>query len=355
VPEVDESDIVGSPSIRLEPQLKGYTLEWAEPERCVFSKRNRLYQAPTPLEPLEFLAVFPADPWFDRAARLRPLQRLLRHMFYNVVRLDDGSYFLTFNKSIGVLRGTRIEEVTGLQRPCRVLRGCCAVSQSGDVYFSEYLDNAKREPMRVYRYDPDENNVETVYEFPPGSVRHAHGIFADPWSDALWCTTGDRGMENRILRTTDAFRTVDCIGSGDESWRAVSLQFTSDAIYYAMDAEFTQNYIFRIDRRSGLREAVQPVEGPVYYSTRVLETLFFAVTAELCPSQQGRFAALWRVGAGGAARRIFTLDKDWLPRLYFMPGTIEFPRGPGLPDRLYFHTTSLTSDDAMFSVGLTSH
>lgn len=355
MPEVGSSDVAESASIRSEPQLRGYTLEWADPASCVFSKQNRLYRAAEPLAPLEFIAAFPADPWIGSVARLRPVQRLLRHMFYNVVLLGDGSYFLTFNKAIGVLKATGIQMVRGLQRPCRVLRGCCAVSDRGDIYFSEYLDNAERGPMRVYRYQPGIDEIETIYTFPAQSIRHAHGIFADPWSGALWCTTGDQGMENRILRTADGFRTVDCVGCGDESWRAVSLQFTPDAIYYAMDAEFTENYIFRIDRRSGAREVVHPVEGPVYYSTSAAASLFFAVTAELCPSQQGGFAALWRVGPDGEARRIFTMDKDRLPCFYFMPGVIEFPRGPGLRDRLYFHTTSLKSDDAMFSVALTSH
>lgn len=354
MPEVGSSDAVEAGSLRSEPQLRGYTLEWADPASCVFSKRNRLYRAAEPMAPLAFVAAFPVDLWIAGVARLRPVQRVLRHMFYNVVRLGDGSYFLTFNKAIGMLTPAGIQTVRGLARPCRVLRGCCAVLDRGDIYFSEYLDNAERGPMRVYRYRPGVDEVETVYTFPAQSIRHAHGIFADPWSDALWCTTGDYGQENRILTTADGFRTVECVGCGDESWRAVSVQFTADAIYYAMDAEFTQNYIFRIDRLSGVREIIRPVEGPVYYSTSAGQSLFFAVTAELGPSQQGRFAALWRVDADGEARRIFTLDKDWLPRHYFMPGTIEFPRGPGFPDRLYFHTTALEADDAVFSVGLTA-
>jgi hypothetical protein len=340
--------------VREEPKLAGYTLEWADPSLCIFSKRNRLYSAAAPDAPRTHLATFPAPPWKAAASTVRIAQRLLRFMFTNVLQLRDGTWFVTFDKSIGILSGSSIRVLRGLHVPSRVVRGCCALSRDGDVYFGEYWGNPDRGPMRVYRYSPGSDVIETAHTFGASEVRHVHGVFADPWSGDLWCTTGDKGGECRIMKTSDGFRTIDVVGTGDETWRAVTPQFTRDAIYYAMDAEYQQNYIFRIDRTSGVRETIGPVEGPVYYATTAAGNLYFGVTAELCPSQQGKFAAIWRVRADGHAERIFTMDKDWLHPWYLMYGLIEFPRGPGLANRLYFHTTALKADDAMFSVDLTA-
>jgi hypothetical protein len=204
--------------------------------------------------------------------------------------------------------------------------------------------------MRVYRYAPGDDRVEISHVFPAGAVRHIHGIFADPYEGGLWCLSGDVGSECRIMRTMDGFRTIDIVGSGDETWRSVSIQFSPTAIYYAMDAEFTQNYIYRIDRKSGQRTRLAAVDGPVYYSHVAGDHYYFAVTAELCPSQKGKAAELWRVDENGSCERVLTLEKDRYSVKYFMPGTIDFPRGSGLADRLLFRATALAGDNRTFSI-----
>jgi len=124
-----------------------------------------------------------------------------------------------------------------------------------------------------------------------------------------------------FIQTDDGFRTLEVIGKGDETWRCVNLLFTEDAIYYSMDAEFVRNWIYRIDRKSGRRDTLGSVDGPVYYSYAFGKDLFFAVTAELCPSQQGKSASLWHVSEVGDLKQIFSVEKDRLPVKYFMPGT----------------------------------
>jgi hypothetical protein len=70
----------------------------------------------------------------------------------------------------------------------------------------------------------------------------------------------------------------------------------------------------------------------------------------LCPSQKGRAAELWRFVEGGAPERVATLEKDRYSVRYFMPGTIDFPRGPGESDRVLFRATALAGDNRMFSL-----
>jgi hypothetical protein len=343
-----------SPGIQLsaEEALGWYTVEWAEPGRYLLSRRHELFESESLRPPFRRLGAFPVPSWKRAAVVCRPGQRALRFMYFNVLPLRDGSLFLTFAKSVGIYRDGKIVELAGLDRPCRVLRSAAAMTPDGTVYFGEYLDNAGRGEMRVYRYTPGDERVEVAHVFSAGAVRHIHGIFADPYGGGLWCLTGDIGSECRVLRTGDGFRTLDVVGGGDESWRSVSMLFSPTTIYYAMDAEFTQNYIYRIERTSGERTRLGAVDGPVYYSYAAGSQYFFAVTAELCPSQHGGAAELWCLDDDGHCERVATFEKDRFSVRYFMPGTIDFPRGPGLPDQLLFRATALAGDNRTFSLAL---
>jgi hypothetical protein len=42
--------------------------------------------------------------------------------------------------------------------------------------------------------------------------------------------TGDAGSECRIMRTEDGFASVETVGEGDETWRAVSVLFDENKL-----------------------------------------------------------------------------------------------------------------------------
>ena len=302
--------------------------------------------------PATRLGRFPQPAWKRGLTRSRVVQRALRHMYYNVVPLANGEFFLSFGKEIGVMGGDgAVRALAGLVRPCRILRGGCAVDDDGNVWFGEYLPNSGRGPIRIYRYQPGARDVEVAHEFPAGAIRHVHGLFRDRFGPDVWAATGDRGGECRVMHSSDGFRTCTVLGGGDETWRTVSLQFTRDAVYYGMDAEFTQNYIYRVDRRTGHRDVLQAVEGPTYYSAHLGDDLYFGVTAELCPSQQGRTAVLWKVDSrDDATTRVVTFPKDRFPVRYFMPGTIDFAAADGSRAELLFHLTALVPDSGVYAI-----
>ena len=340
----------GSPApyrVREVSSLRGFAIEWLAPGRVLLSKRNVLYRSGGPGHgPMRPVGVLPRPVWTALAIRIRPVQRALRQMFYNVLPLADGSVFVTYARQVGVFQGKggAYRRLKGLARPCRVLRGAAAVDGDGCVFFGEYLDNAERGPVRVYRYVPGDEGIEAVYVFPPNAIRHVHGIHYDPYGRRLWCLTGDLDREARILTTADGFGTLATVGAGDETWRAVSVQFTEAAIWYATDAEFSRNKVFRLDRATGRRSEIGPVDGPVYYSAKWRGKPFFAVTAELCPSQVGRSATLWTI-RDGALCRVASFEKDRWP-LKLLPGTLHFPLGPGVEEGLYFQGVALEDADA---------
>jgi hypothetical protein len=335
------------------PDLRGYTVEWAEPGNYFLSRRNVIYRSTDLKPPFEKFATISAPSWKQLASSFRLAQRLLRFMVTNVVPLKDDDIFVTFDKSVGSIRDGRYQELPGLARPCRVLRSACAVDGNGDVYFGEYLANDERGEMRIYRYSSGSNLIEVAYTFPANSIKHIHGIYFDRFTDSLICLTGDDDSECRIIRSRDGFRTMEIVGEGDETWRAVSILFSESSMFYGTDAEYRANEIFRYDRASGERTSLGEVNGTVFYSKQLGDELFFATTAENAPSQTENVAAIWNVTANGSLQEIAKFHKDSWHGTLFMFGTIHFPYTNAVDDALYFSLVGVKEDNRTFKISKT--
>ena len=325
-------------------RVSDYSIEWAEPGYCLVSRGRYLYQAAAPDASPKWLLEFPASALMRAASARRTSQRLLRALFYNVLRLPSGDLLLTFGREIALFRRGRFHALQGLVHTTRLLRGACAVLPNGDVFFGDYLRGPRPTCARIYRLPAESTRLEVVHEFDAGEILHIHGVHYDPYDDALWAVTGDWRLENRILRSRDGFATMEVIGQGDESWRCIALRFTADSVYYGTDAEYAQNQLYRLDRRSRARQPLCHLDGPVYYSSAVGSHLFWGVAAEMCPSQRERRGSLWCMHDDQLAR-VRSFEKDSLPWRLFMPGTVEFPLGPGIPGSLLLRGTGFRGFD----------
>lgn len=333
-------------------QLRGFTVEWAEVGNYYLSKRNRIFHSVDLKPPFKQVAVISAPAWKQAAANFRLAQRLLRFMVTNVIPIGDGELFVTFDKSVGVVREGNFIELKGLVRPCRVLRSACAVDGNGDIYFGEYLANDERGEMRIYRYSSDSDELTVAYTLPPNSIKHIHGIYFDKYSNSMFCLTGDDDKECRIVRTDDGFQTTEVVGEGDESWRAVSILFDRDSFYYGTDAEFRANNIYKVDRTSLERKDLGEVSGTVFYSTMHGDEIFFSTTAENAPSQKENVAAIWSIGKESRLTEVAKFPKDrWHPTL-FQFGTVYFPNGNGTAESLYFHLVGVVGENRTYRLKL---
>lgn len=328
------------------PELSGYQIEWAEPGNYYLSRRNVLYHSIDLKAPFTEIGRVAVPSWKAAAANVRLAQRLFRFFFYNVIPLANGEIFVTFDKTVGVFRGGKYVSLGGLVRPCRVLRSGCAVDNNGDIYFGEYLANDERGEMRVYRYRAGSDVVEVAHTFPARSIKHVHGLYFDKYTNSVWCLTGDKPHECQMLRTTDGFKTVETVGSGDETWRAVSILFTQDHFYYGTDAEYRDNEILKVDRATLERTSLGEVGGTVFYAKQIGDDLFFGTTAENAPSQKENVAAVWHLDASGQIEKLAEYAKDlWHPGL-FLFGTIHFPTSNDREDRLFFNTVAVKGDNS---------
>ena len=329
-------------------QLRGFTVEWAEVGNYYLSKRNRVFHSVDLKQPFKQIAVISAPAWKQIAASSRLAQRLLRFMVTNVIPIANGDVFVTFDKSVGVIRDGIYAELKGLVRPCRVLRSACAVDGMGDIYFGEYLANDERGEMRVYKYSQGSDEIMIAYTFPPNSIKHVHGLYYDKFTQSIFCLTGDNVSECQILRSSDGFDTVEVVGSGDESWRAVSILFDETHFYYGTDAEFRPNNIYKVNRETLERVDLGEVSGTVFYSKKVGDDLFFTTTAENAPSQKENVAALWNVSPDGILSEVDKFKKDrWHPTL-FQFGTIHFSTENKLETELYFSVVGVVEDNQTY-------
>lgn len=336
------------------PELEGFTVEWAEPENFYLSRCNLLFQTSSLKPPFKQIAVIDAPFWKRAASSFRLAQRFLRFQVTNVIPLANDDIFVTFDKSVGIIRNGKFQPLKNLFRPCRVLRSACAVNEAGDIFFGEYLANDGRGEMRIYKYATGSEALETIYTFAPKSIKHIHGLYFDEFSKSIFCLTGDDDKECRILRSFDEFQTIEIIGQGDETWRAVSVLFAGNAFYYGMDAEFRSNHIYKIKRENFDRKSLGEVTGTVFYSKQIGADSFFTTTAENAPSQTENVAALWHIGADDSLEKVISFKKDrWHPT-FFQFGTIHFPCVNRVVDRLYFHLVGVEEDNRTFCIKMKS-
>jgi hypothetical protein len=331
-------------------ELKGFAVEYAEENNFILSKKNQLFRAKNLKQPFELIATIDAPSWKNFASHFRLGQRLLRFMVTNILPLPNGDLFVTFDKSVGIIRNGKYQDLKNLVRPCRVIRSACALDENGNVFFGEYLANDERGEMRLYKYTNGEDSLEIAYTFPPNSIKHIHGIYFDDFTKNLFCLTGDAESECQIISSTDEFKTFETVGRGDETWRAVSLLFDKNSFYYGMDAEFRTNFIYQVNRQTLERKQLGEVNGTVFYSKKLGSDLFFTTTAENAPSQVENIAAIFHIEENGNMEKIVSFEKDLWHKTLFGFGTIHFPIVNKLQNELYFQVVGVKGDGKTYKI-----
>ena len=321
------------------PQLRGSILEWIDAKRIVISRGSRLFSSRTFEDTFTEVANFRLPFFRSIASNFLVLQRLLRLLYFNVIAVTEGDFFVSFDRQTGLLSLSDFQGIL-TPTPSRILRNGIA-DHNGLSYFGEYISNSQRGPVHIWSVKVGKQAMRPMkaYSFSSGEIRHIHRVAVDPYTTDLWCMTGDLPNECKILKSSDTFSTIQTIGEGDESWRCISPLFDDKSIFYATDSERAVNSIYKIDRETLAREKLCDIDGPVYYSARINNDFFFAVTAELCPSQLTPCATIWHFTKSNPhlPRRILSIPKDMFHKTLFLPGTISFPNGPGIiGDSLYF-------------------
>lgn len=211
-----------------------------------------------------------------------------------------------------------------------VLQGSICEDTEGWAYFGEYFMNPSRNPVRIWRLDPALQQREIAHEFAPGTIRHVHGVYRDPFDETvLWVTTGDEDGECYFFRTTDRFGTVEQIGDGSQSWRAVRLFFTSTHVCWLTDSPTEANAAYRMDRETRGVERGMEMDAPFWYGAQTSDDLCVCFsTVEPGEAVRRRQAGIFISRDGFRWEEVGSFQKDrWAPMKLFKYGVISCPSG----------------------------
>ena len=316
---------------------KGF-VNYCEPDRLIYSHGKTVYEYK---DGKSYKIISLHKNIFDHfCSRFSLYQRLTRSHIHHVIPVNRHNLLAFVSGKIFLIDATqkRIIHTSGISgsQPLQIAR-------SGDtIYYGEYIRSSNKPPINLLRANPPYKKWEIVKTF--NDIRHIHGVFHDPFTQSLWITTGDEDAESRIMRLNEStYEVMDSVG-GSQTFRAVTLLFTKDYVYYGTDTPFEKNYIYRINRQNMQTERLTEVGGPVFYGTKVEDKLIFSTAWEPAKYSQSDRFELWESDDGDRWRLMKTFKKDFWHNKLFRYGMIFFPSGPGDGKYLWF-TTMATKDE----------
>ena len=256
-----------------------------------------------------------------RALRLDMANVVINHDRSGLIIIYQGClYFFDF-------ADCTIRQV-GRLRQCRnVLYNAIAVTARG-VYFGEYGANGDRSAVPVWCSRDGGRAWSIVHEFPKGSIKHVHGVYADPYSDLLWIPTGDFENECFLYSVDEEFSRLQAFGDGSQEWRPVSLLFERNKILWGMDSQLETSYLQEFDRVTGKIARHSEFPGPIWYSKQLMDgTSLMQTTVEIGPGVKSPYAHLFGSRDNREWHELVQFRKDRWPMRFFKFGVLSFADG----------------------------
>jgi hypothetical protein len=311
---------------------------WATAGRTILTGRDGEFRP---------VARFPFVAPRDLFAFSRPASRAFRADKANLFVNSDGQLIAVRAGTVYGFDGRLLAAMFRINGDCALHGGICE-DREGWAYIGEYFLNPSRSSVRIWRIAPDLSSWEIAHEFEPGSIRHVHGVYRDPFEpSSLWVTTGDAQGECHLHHSHDRLRTLERIGDGSQAWRTVRLFFTPGHVAWLMDSQDEENFACRIARAGGPIEIGQAIGAPAWYGAQTTDGLYLAFTTVEAGAGVHRQESL--VLASDDAfhwQEIYSFRKDaWRPMRVFKNGILICPSGPMTSQDLYLSGEGLRRID----------
>ncbi len=160
------------------------------------------------------------------------------------------------------------------------------------VYWGEYFSNPSRSEVLIYS---SKNGIEweVAYAFAPGRIRHVHGIYKDPFRKGIWVLTGDSDHESGLWFTNNHFKTLECVISGSQKCRAVSIIPLEDRIIVPMDSPKEINFIQSFYPEEKTFRALKRISGSAFYSYNSSSVSMISTVVEPSEINLSKAVEIW--------------------------------------------------------------
>lgn len=261
-------------------------------------------------------------------------------------------YVNRHGKTIGIragavyaLKAGKMDFLFPIQGDCALHRSICE-DEDGNIYLGEYFMNPERRAVHIWRIEADLSHWQPACRL--NGVRHVHGIYPDPCEQGtLWATAGDFAGECYLLRSRDRFKSIEKIGDGTQTWRAVNLFFTPEHVCWLTDSNLERNHACRMRRKNQALEIGQPMDNSTWYGGSTRESLHVAFTT--VEQGEGILSNESAVIVSQDAfhwQKVFGFKKDfWRPVKVFKYGVISCPSGEMNLEELYLSGEGLVGLD----------
>ena len=224
------------------------------------------------------------------------------------------------------------------------------------VYWGDYGDNAGREEVRIYKLKPD-LEIDIVYSFPRGSIRHIHSVIWDESKKRFYILTGDLEEASGIYSASADWSMVKPIETGRQQYRAVVGFPYKGGLIYATDSVAEENNIYLMG--DGEVKTLYSFPGSCIYGTETRDFFVFSSTVEppegrgvmdlfsykLGTGIKDRYAHIVKVRKSDLeVEEIMKLKKDIWPMKLFQYGVIMFPKGQKNSEDLWYYVMACKGD-----------
>ena len=235
-------------------------------------------------------------------SRSRILSRLKRLEPKSAGRLSATQFVVSLLRSIWIVDVNEKSCTKLCDNPegfSEVINFC---STEDGVLWGDYGRNTEHKEVQIYRARAD-CQVNVIYTFEAGTVRHIHNIVED--SDGFLLFVGDNEEKAGIYRVNSDWTEVKPWKTGQQKYRAVVGWPYQGGVLYATDSVETENHIRYITANGEERE-LAALNGSCIYGCETKDYCLFSTTVE--PHEGGgKLSLIFEKLGGGIKSRNVTI------------------------------------------------
>lgn len=321
---------------------KGF-IHYVDGELIIRSFKGKIILSRDDLKTEELLIDLSRDFKSNLKLLFRLTRRLFRFYIYHVIPVNDQLIVFGLKKIFIV---SISEERKIVELPLSGSRPLIVCADSDSVYYGEYFGNDQRRPVKVFKYSTLTNTIEEFLLVE--SIRHIHGMFYDPYMKKIFLTTGDEDHESFIGYIEN--KNIVKLVTGNQQARVVQLLFDEKYIFYATDAPFETNHIYRYNRAAGSVEQLQAISGTVFYGAITKHGIFFSTVVDTNKNLRQDSVELWFSESGDNWKNIKEFKKDIWPKKLFQYGQLIMPDKQFNTSTIWFTPFALRKDQQIHKI-----